>query len=1340
LEERLTPTVAFHPYFGSESTSFGSGEKLNSPPIEMIFWGATYWHSPTAASAGAIASAVSTMMSSPVWQHLSQYSAGGTPYLANWGIDADHGDPGAVITDTDVRNELVNAIDDPSPAIFPPSHFGGVIPLYIVMTPVGTAIEASSVPSEVAGGDRTIVGYHFDFDATTSHGSFNLVYAWIGDYSVYGLGGTLNNLDTTTSAISHECSEAMTDAQPFSGITCSAGSSLPGGGLGEIGDFEPESYNLDEYRVNGVLVQATWDFNAGAFTVSDGNSLNLSLYASYTHNPDGSYTYNGSTLVISGDQLGSGYDDSVTVDADSGGGVHITFDGQLFAFEPGTQICHISIDAGTGTNTILVSNVTENCSVYITGNGLNHVTIGNSTNGVQGIQSQVYIYNGAPTPSTTGSSTLTIDDRADPVGRTVTMRDDDLGGGLHEGSLVGLAPAEIDWLDNTAGTSSGGVTSLSIYGGSGGNTFTVINNGSLWGGTYLSSGSGLFGNAVNVEGTTGPLTIDGGASNQYIYVGSHGGLFGGTLAQIRSWVFVENSDSSGTSNLWIDDSGDSTGQTTNLYFDELTSTGLLSFVAWNTYSTDSGGLTFLQVRGGSGFNTFDVHATGSGSFAYTTDVHTGTGGANVNVQSTTGTLDVYDDDGNDNVTVGSLSSSLGGGTLANIQGEIHVSGSSTCAVALYLDDSGDPSSHSEDLYEGKITGLSPAPIAWTANAPGGALGGVNLLRILGSAGSNVINVHSTSAFFYYTWLNGTGGGITTVNVLATTPNSANGYSALLVDGGAGIQYVYVGSNGAALGGTLDNIKGTVSVFNGPNGSSYLTVDDGGDTAAKVATLTNASLTGIAPAAIYYTGAEVVTLTVDGGSGGNTYKVQSTAAGTSTTINMGAGNDLAGVGGPGNNLDHIQGALTFNGLAGSNRVNVNDQGSTASHTYVLAGQTLSRTGAAAITSNDASMVVNGGSGGNAFAVSIMPTTSVMLNGGTGINTLAGPNVNNLWIINGPNAGTLDSRVSFKFMRGLTGGAANDSFKFAAAGNIAGTVSGGGGAIDRLDYSNNGGAAVTVDLQTQSAPQINSGAAGGFSSVNALVGSTAATDKLIGADANTTWVIAGVNAGRANSFAFAGIENLLGGSDLDVFKFTAAGSIAGSIDGGGAPLYQGNWLDYSGLSVPLTVNLTTGAAANVNGGAVGSIANIQNVRGGSGGNTLVGDAQGNILVGGLGADNIMGGSGASLLIGGKGADNVKGGSGGDILIGDMTTFDTNNAALMSILAEWQSPSSYAVHVRHLRLGGGLNGSHKLIFGTTVLDDGAADSVTAAPSAAALDWFFQGLGDTLINVESGEHINNS
>ena len=98
----------------------------------------------------------------------------------------------------------------------------------------------------------------------------------------------------------------MTDAQPFSGIICNAGGSLPGGGSGEIGDFEPEDYNLDEYRVDGVLVQAMWDYDAQAFTVSDGNSQHLDLYANYTHNSDGSYTYNGSTLDVDGDQLAPG--------------------------------------------------------------------------------------------------------------------------------------------------------------------------------------------------------------------------------------------------------------------------------------------------------------------------------------------------------------------------------------------------------------------------------------------------------------------------------------------------------------------------------------------------------------------------------------------------------------------------------------------------------------------------------------------------------------------------------------------------------------------------------------------------------------------------------------------------------------------------------------------------------------------------------------------------------------------------------------------------------------------------------------------------------------------------
>jgi nicotinamidase-related amidase len=53
------------------------------------------------------------------------------------------------------------------------------------------------------------------------------------------------------------------------------------------------------------------------------------------------------------------------------------------------------------------------------------------------------------------------------------------------------------------------------------------------------------------------------------------------------------------------------------------------------------------------------------------------------------------------------------------------------------------------------------------------------------------------------------------------------------------------------------------------------------------------------------------------------------------------------------------------------------------------------------------------------------------------------------------------------------------------------------------------------------------------------------------------------------------------------------------------------------------------------------------------------------------------------------------------------------LSSILAEWQSADSYATRFQDIDTGagGGLNGTFKLNFGTTVKDDGSIDSVTAA-----------------------------
>jgi hypothetical protein len=258
--------------------------------------------------------------------------------------------------------------------------------------------------------------------------------------------------------------------------------------------------------------------------------------------------------------------------------------------------------------------------------------------------------------------------------------------------------------------------------------------------------------------------------------------------------------------------------------------------------------------------------------------------------------------------------------------------------------------------------------------------------------------------------------------------------------------------------------------------------------------------------------------------------------------------------------------------------------------------------------------------------------------------------------------------------------------------------------------------------------------------------AGTNTLIGPNAVNSWMITSANHGTLDStLTFSNAEKLVGGTGVDIFKFSAAGNVS-TVTGGGAPPGMGDWLDYSGFTTSVTVNLATGSATSA-----GFVTGIQDVHGGNGGNKLTGDSQGNILIGGAGADTIQGGTGRSLLIGDKGSDNIKGGSGGmaaggDILIGGYTTYDSDTVAnidaLMAIFAEWQSADSYAMRFSKIDTGA-IAGGYKLNYGTTVQDDGIADTLTAATSGSstpAVDWFFAGALDTINNFETGEHKNNS
>src|SRR5262249_53701556 len=105
------------------------------------------------------------------------------------------------------------------------------------------------------------------------------------------------------------------------------------------------------------------------------------------------------------------------------------------------------------------------------------------------------------------------------------------------------------------------------------------------------------------------------------------------------------------------------------------------------------------------------------------------------------------------------------------------------------------------------------------------------------------------------------------------------------------------------------------------------------------------------------------------------------------------------------------------------------------------------------------------------------------------------------------------------------------------------------------------------------------------------------------------------------AFESVENILGASGTDRVVMQTGGSLSGWANGGGGS----NSLDYSGDLADVVVNLLLGKATSIAGG----ISNIQNVAGGLGNNTLVGDANANVLSGGKGRNLLIGGAGADQL---------------------------------------------------------------------------------------------------------------
>ncbi len=153
------------------------------------------------------------------------------------------------------------------------------------------------------------------------------------------------------------------------------------------------------------------------------------------------------------------------------------------------------------------------------------------------------------------------------------------------------------------------------------------------------------------------------------------------------------------------------------------------------------------------------------------------------------------------------------------------------------------------------------------------------------------------------------------------------------------------------------------------------------------------------------------------------------------------------------------------------------------------------------------------------------------------------------------------------------------------------------------------------------------------------------KVGGVDEDTLISIEGVVGGSGadtltgNAFANtleggAGNDTLSGGDGLDTL---IGGAGNDTLDGGAGIQDLASYAEKT-TPVVVTLNGATAATVTVGGVAEDTLRNIENIQGGSGNDTLTGDAQANGIVGGAGDDTLSGGGGLDQIEGGTGTDTI------------------------------------------------------------------------------------------------------
>jgi hypothetical protein len=1019
----------------------------------------------------------------------------------------------------------------------------------------------------------------------------------------------------------------------------------------------------------------------------------------------------------------------VTVNASNNGGfVYVDNQSTTTVNANATNTVEIGQNIGSGSVTI------TDAGTLVLGAGGN-VLVGNGGT-VSAFTAGVSIL--TPTVPTA----LTIDDSGDQAFKIFTV---------NATSIVGL--------ENRAITFAGvNLASLTIDDGSGGNLVDVAGTPPA-GSFVLNCGTGS--DNVTVFSTSDPLTVNDQQGNDTVTIGFNGNLQGITAA-------VKVTNTFGYATLNVDDSADPVPRNVIMgasgTMDTLTGLApvLISYAAATTRS--------LIVDGGKGNNNFTIDDTVFTTYpgGTLTQVNTGTGTqAIVQVNDTTGPLAVNLQGHSSLVTIGSATTGLD-----FVNNSVSVTGSgpgNSPANTLTIDDSNSNAAAGNEYTVAQtfVQRIGKQPINYS---------NMGLLHILPSKLKSVIAVTNTMP---------TPGSETIIDAAAQALVSVHGTTGTLaLDLGP--------SSSVIVGGTqsLNNIQGAVYINMNNLSANLLSLElqDATQESLTISrTVTGGTLFQRAGAAPITVNCFVDRFQWSGIGGARTLSVLAPPAATSI---FSIGNDTLNLGSAANQVSNFGDITVVAPKNGEGVVNWNDSGQTGPETYSVSlstggfevvtapGTTVTLGAPAGLFSSPApgEFELTGGTGG--YTVNV---TGTMAGTRTVLSKKSGKDTVNV-LANTGEVDVYDPDGTDHIFAGSAGSAAG------AAGTTPGTLAningplnvfGAPGTTLRLDdsgdtqsrkvsatkgvftgygagaISSSGGVKVTVQgdshgntytVQGTAAddPAVINGGAG----VNTFNLADAATvqaplilngsghDTLAGPASGARWAITGNNSGSVGSVVFSDIPNLVGAGP-DVFALSPAGQVL-TIHGSGT----GTWLDYTAFPAgnPVTVNLATGSATNVGGGAAGAISNIQNVWGGAGADSLTGNAQGNVLVGGGNTGVVTGGSGRSILVGG-GADPLVGHSDSDVLIAGAPGSALNEATLPLVLQEWQRTDiGYGKRLTDLEYGGGLNGTALLTWGTTVIGDAGGATLTGGPGQ---NWFFAnlhtGTKDTITNLMPGEQVNN-